>query len=78
MVWIDGVVLSMPIMNLVKIVIQWAKKTGDYSVLSHADLCVLALTYALDQEYKKFLDQTASIYLMNIAIEMIFLIAGNK
>ncbi|KAH9927241.1 Nin one binding Zn-ribbon like-domain-containing protein [Fomitopsis serialis] len=29
-------------------VIQSAKKTGDYSVLSHADLCVLALTYALD------------------------------
>ncbi|KZT05658.1 uncharacterized protein LAESUDRAFT_760202 [Laetiporus sulphureus 93-53] len=29
-------------------VIEFAKKTGDYSVLSHADLCVLALTYALD------------------------------
>ncbi|PPQ77669.1 hypothetical protein CVT25_011104 [Psilocybe cyanescens] len=34
-------------------VIQWAKKTGDYSVLSHPDLCVLALTYLLDQEDKK-------------------------
>jgi len=34
-------------------VIQWAKKTGDYSVLSHPDLCVLALTYMLDQEDKK-------------------------
>ncbi|KAI9513254.1 Nin one binding Zn-ribbon like-domain-containing protein [Russula earlei] len=29
-------------------VIQFAKRTGDYSALSHADLCVLALTYALD------------------------------
>lgn len=28
-------------------VIQFAKKTGDYSVLSHADLLVLALTYDL-------------------------------
>ncbi|KAI0722746.1 Nin one binding Zn-ribbon like-domain-containing protein [Earliella scabrosa] len=33
-------------------VIQWAKKTGDYSVLSHADLCILALTYELDQKEK--------------------------
>lgn len=32
------------------IVIQWSKKTGDYSVLSHPDLCVLALTYALHEE----------------------------
>ncbi|KAI0089072.1 Nin one binding Zn-ribbon like-domain-containing protein [Irpex rosettiformis] len=31
-------------------VIQFAKKTGDYSVLSTADLCVLALTYALEQK----------------------------
>jgi PIN domain of ribonuclease len=30
-------------------VIQFAKKTGDYSALSHPDLCVLALTYALDK-----------------------------
>ncbi|KAI0650542.1 Nin one binding Zn-ribbon like-domain-containing protein [Trametes meyenii] len=30
-------------------VIQWAKKTGDYAVLSHPDLCVLALTYELDE-----------------------------
>ncbi|KAH8118468.1 Nin one binding Zn-ribbon like-domain-containing protein [Phellopilus nigrolimitatus] len=33
-------------------VIQFAKKTGDYSVLSHADLCVLALTLALDTQEK--------------------------
>ena len=31
---------------------QFAKKTGDYSALSHADLCVLALTYALDKAEK--------------------------
>jgi RNA-binding protein NOB1 len=42
-------------------VIQWAKKTGDYSVLSHADLCVLALTYMLDLEDKQeFRVRTAS------------------
>lgn len=29
-----------------------AKKTGDYSVLSHADICVVALTYELDSEEK--------------------------
>jgi len=33
-------------------VIQWAKKTGDYAVLSHPDLCILALTYALHEEEK--------------------------
>ncbi|KAH9002254.1 hypothetical protein EDB86DRAFT_2898890 [Lactarius hatsudake] len=33
-------------------VTQFAKKTGDYSALSHADLCVLALTYALDKAEK--------------------------
>ncbi|KDN36140.1 hypothetical protein K437DRAFT_241343 [Tilletiaria anomala UBC 951] len=31
-------------------VIAFAKKTGDYAVLSHADLSVLALTYALEAE----------------------------
>ncbi|KAF9006590.1 Nin one binding Zn-ribbon like-domain-containing protein [Cyathus striatus] len=30
--------------------IQWARKTGDYSVLSHADICVLALTHSLQTE----------------------------
>lgn len=30
-----------------------AKKTGDYSVLSHADVCVIALTYELDLEEKE-------------------------
>ncbi|XP_006456832.1 hypothetical protein AGABI2DRAFT_188646 [Agaricus bisporus var. bisporus H97] len=34
-------------------VIQWAKKTGDYSVLSHADMCVIALTHMLNEEHKK-------------------------
>ncbi|KAI0068592.1 hypothetical protein BV25DRAFT_1903994 [Artomyces pyxidatus] len=40
-------------------VIQFAKKTGDYSVLSHPDLCVLALTYALDQQEKKLASQVS-------------------
>jgi RNA-binding protein NOB1 len=35
------------------IVISWAKKTGDYAVLSHPDLCVLALTYMLHEEGKR-------------------------
>lgn len=35
------------------VVIQWAKKTGDYSVLSHADMCVIALTHMLNGEYKR-------------------------
>ncbi|KAI9000826.1 Nin one binding Zn-ribbon like-domain-containing protein [Trametes punicea] len=38
-------------------VIQWAKKTGDYSVLSHADICVLALTYELDEREKAAFEQ---------------------
>jgi RNA-binding protein NOB1 len=33
-------------------VIQFTKKTGDYSALSHADICVLALTHALDKADK--------------------------
>ncbi|KLO16357.1 hypothetical protein SCHPADRAFT_926597 [Schizopora paradoxa] len=33
-------------------VIQFAKKTGDYSVLSHADLCVIALTLSIDRREK--------------------------
>lgn len=39
-----------------------AKKTGDYSVLSHADVCVVALTYELDaQEKEKSEDPQVSI-----------------
>ncbi|KAJ8515334.1 hypothetical protein ONZ45_g7221 [Pleurotus djamor] len=33
-------------------VIQWAKQTGDYAVLSHTDLCVVALTHYLTQKAK--------------------------
>ncbi|KAF9076990.1 Nin one binding Zn-ribbon like-domain-containing protein [Rhodocollybia butyracea] len=40
-------------------VIQWAKKTGDYSVLSHPDLSVLALTHTLQEQAKKEQDQEA-------------------
>ncbi|KAI0772120.1 Nin one binding Zn-ribbon like-domain-containing protein [Trametes elegans] len=38
-------------------VIQWAKKTGDYAVLSHPDMCVLALTYELDQQEKELAEK---------------------
>lgn len=51
-----------------KTVIEGAKKTGDYSVLSHADLCVLALTYALDlaekQETEKLAASQVSVRLL--------------
>lgn len=40
-------------------VIQWSKKTGDYSVLSHPDLCVLALTHTLHEEAKNSKEQGA-------------------
>jgi len=38
-------------------VIQFAKKTGDYSVLSHADICVLALTHSLHVKEKAALEE---------------------
>ncbi|KAF5358896.1 hypothetical protein D9758_004824 [Tetrapyrgos nigripes] len=34
-------------------VIQYAKKTGDYAVLSHPDLCILALTHTLHVQAEK-------------------------
>ncbi|KIL00489.1 hypothetical protein PAXRUDRAFT_821575 [Paxillus rubicundulus Ve08.2h10] len=37
-------------------VIQFAKKTGDYAVLSHADICVLALTHTLHEQEKALLE----------------------
>ncbi|KAL0580085.1 20S-pre-rRNA D-site endonuclease nob1 [Marasmius crinis-equi] len=41
-------------------VIQWAKKTGDYPVLSHPDMCVLALTHTLHEEVQSKKDETSS------------------
>ncbi|KAF8551480.1 hypothetical protein OG21DRAFT_1417902 [Imleria badia] len=38
-------------------VIQFAKKTGDYAVLSHADICVLALTHTLQLEENAVLEK---------------------
>ncbi|KAH0839844.1 Nin one binding Zn-ribbon like-domain-containing protein [Lanmaoa asiatica] len=38
-------------------VIQLAKKTGDYAVLSHADICVLALTHTLQLEENALLEK---------------------
>jgi RNA-binding protein NOB1 len=40
--------------------IQFAKKTGDYSALSHADLCILALAYALDKAERDKLPQPSA------------------
>jgi hypothetical protein len=37
----------------IDLAIAVAKKTGDYSVLSHADICVVALTYELDLQEKE-------------------------
>lgn len=41
------------IFGVARTVIQFAKKTGDYSVLSQADLSIIALAYALDVQDKK-------------------------
>ncbi|KAF5333701.1 hypothetical protein D9611_002494 [Ephemerocybe angulata] len=38
-------------------VIQWSKKTGDYAALSHADICVIALTHTLAEEAKQLKEQ---------------------
>jgi RNA-binding protein NOB1 len=43
-------------------VIQGAKKTGDYAVLSHPDLCVLALTYSLHKR-----EEAAAVKIANEA-----------
>ncbi|KAJ7241909.1 Nin one binding Zn-ribbon like-domain-containing protein [Mycena haematopus] len=40
-------------------VIAGAKKTGDYAVLSHPDLCILALTYSLHQREKAAAEKLA-------------------
>ncbi|KAJ3808046.1 Nin one binding Zn-ribbon like-domain-containing protein [Lentinula aff. lateritia] len=42
-------------------VIQWAKKTGDYAVLSHPDLSVLALTHTLQERAKRDAEIKAKI-----------------
>ncbi|KAF7355561.1 20S-pre-rRNA D-site endonuclease NOB1 [Mycena sanguinolenta] len=41
-------------------VIAGAKKTGDYAVLSHPDLCILALTYSLHQREKAAAEKLAN------------------
>lgn len=44
--------------------ISVAKKTGDYSVLSHADICVVALTYELDlQEKSESLQVSSTLFI---------------
>ena len=44
--------------------IQFAKRTGDYSVLSHADLSVIALTYEVDQTARQELVGGKVIFLI--------------
>jgi len=44
-----------------------AKKTGDYSVLSHADICVVALTYELDSEEEKL--EGPQVFFIALALE---------
>jgi RNA-binding protein NOB1 len=44
--------------------VQFAKKTGDYAVLSHADICILALTHSLHVHEKALSEsrtETASV-----------------
>ena len=53
--------------------IQFAKKTGDYAVLSHADLSVLALTYALDvrdKEEKRVNEASSSDSIVDMAFDV--------
>lgn len=39
--------------------IQFSKKTGDYPVLSHADICVLALTHELNKKENELVAKNA-------------------
>jgi rRNA maturation endonuclease Nob1 len=52
------------------LVIQFAKKTGDYTVLSHADLSVLALTYDLHKQYKAESEKKALETVRSYVIEI--------
>ncbi|CDZ98705.1 Predicted RNA-binding protein Nob1p involved in 26S proteasome assembly [Phaffia rhodozyma] len=49
---LEGVEIEVRDVDLVSLakVTAFAKQTGDYAVLSHTDLCVLALTYAVEVE----------------------------
>ena len=52
----------------IDLAIAVAKKTGDYSVLSHADICVVALTYELDLQEKEKLDDS-QVTLVNVLLK---------
>ena len=39
--------------------VQFAKKTGDYAVLSRADICVIALTHTLQLEEDALVEKQA-------------------
>src|SRR5882724_9042707 len=49
------------------LVIEFAKKTGDYAVLSSTDLCVLALTYAVAEEAKLLQERESKAEVSSIA-----------
>ncbi|KAK9248055.1 Nin one binding Zn-ribbon like-domain-containing protein [Lipomyces tetrasporus] len=50
LLWGDKLGIRQPSLENIRLVSEFAKKTGDYSVLSAADLQVLALTYELECE----------------------------
>ncbi|KAK9483483.1 Nin one binding Zn-ribbon like-domain-containing protein [Lipomyces starkeyi] len=50
LLWGDKLSLKQPSMEYIKIVSEFAKKTGDYAVLSATDIQILALTYELECE----------------------------
>ncbi|KAK9241067.1 Nin one binding Zn-ribbon like-domain-containing protein [Lipomyces kononenkoae] len=50
LLWGDKLDLRQPSMEYIKIVSEFAKKTGDYAVLSPTDIQILALTYELEYE----------------------------
>ncbi|KAK9377391.1 Nin one binding Zn-ribbon like-domain-containing protein [Lipomyces chichibuensis] len=50
LLWGDKLSLKQPSMEYIKIVSEFAKKTGDYSVLSATDIQILALAYELECE----------------------------
>ncbi|KAK9434519.1 Nin one binding Zn-ribbon like-domain-containing protein [Lipomyces doorenjongii] len=50
LLWGDKLSLKQPSMEYIKIVSEFAKKTGDYAVLSVTDIQILALTYELECE----------------------------
>ena len=49
-------------------VAEFAKKTGDFAVLSRTDLLVLALTYELTVEVEGFFMSAVTVYLCSVVL----------